>query len=110
MSQGNNVKNIKKTSNPYAEKGRKGIKKGNPGRPKGAKDKFNRDLKDAFLNAFFDKDGIGGAGGIKKLLKNSNRNKLAFLNMIAKMLPSNIDVDHSGQIDSKLTIEVVETK
>ena len=79
------------------------------GRPKGSKNKFTN-LKEEYLKAFYDEDGIGGAEGIKKLMKNNPRNKMAFLQMIAKMLPSNIDVDHSGQIDTKITIEVVETK
>ena len=85
------------------------FKRGNPGKPRGAKDKFTN-LKEEFLAAFYDKDGIGGAEGIKELMRNNKRNKMIFLQMIAKMLPSNLDVEHSGQIDSKLTIEVVETK
>ena len=68
------------------------------GRPKGSKNKFTRDVKEAFLQAFFDKDGIGGAEGIKKLIKQSTKNKMTFLQMISKMLPSNIDVDHKGML------------
>ena len=71
---------------------------GNPnGRPKGSKDKFT-DLKEEFLKAFYDEDGIGGAKGIKELLKNSPRNKMVFLQMITKMLPSNVDTEVSGDI------------
>jgi len=80
---------------------------GNPnGRPKGSKDKFT-DLKEEFLKAFYDKDGIGGAEGIKELLKNSPRNKMVFLQMISKMLPSNVDTDVSGDIG--ITIKKVLT-
>ena len=75
---------------------------GNPeGRPRGAKDKFT-DLKDEFLKAFYDEDGIGGAVGIKELLRNSPRNKIVFLQMISKMLPSNVDVEHSGDVIIKV--------
>ena len=73
------------------------FKRGNPGKPKGAKNKFT-DLKDEFLKAFYGEDGIGGADGIKELLRNSPRNKIVFLQMIAKMLPSNVDADISGDI------------
>jgi len=101
------MNNSVKNGNNRDSKGR--FLRGNSGRPKGAKDKFTS-LKEEFLKAFYDEDGIGGAEGIKELMKGSIRNKMIFLQMIAKMLPSNLDVEHSGQIDSKLTIEVVETK
>ena len=101
------MNNSVKNGNNRDSKGR--FLRGNSGRPKGAKDKFTS-LKEEFLKAFYDEDGIGGAEGIKELMKGSTRNKMIFLQMIAKMLPSNLDVEHSGQIDSKLTIEVVETK
>lgn len=74
---------------------------GNSGRPKGAKDKFTN-LKEEFLKAFYDEDGIGGAEGIKKLMRNNTRNKLVFLQMIAKMLPSNLNV--SGDMNINMTI------
>jgi len=75
---------------------------GNPeGRPKGSVNKFTS-LKDEFLKAFIDEDGIGGAEGIKELMKGSVRNKLAFLQMIAKMLPSNV----VEEIQGKLEVEI----
>lgn len=77
---------------------------GNPnGRRKGSKNKFTN-LKEEFLKAFYDEDGIGGAEGIKKLLKSSARNKMAYLQLIAKMLPSNISMEHSGEIDHAVFI------
>lgn len=80
---------------------------GNPnGRPRGSENKFT-DLKDEFLKAFYDEDGIGGAEGIKKLIKDSPRNKIVFLQMITRMLPSNVDADVSGDIS--VTIKKVLT-
>ena len=68
-------------------------KSGNPnGRPKGAKDKFTN-LKEEFLKTFHDEDGIDGAKGMKELIKGSTKYKFIFLQMISKMLPSNVTVD-----------------
>jgi len=68
-------------------------KSGNPnGRPKGTKNKFTS-LKEEFLKTFHDEDGIDGARGMKKLIKDSARNKFIFLQLISKMLPSNVTVD-----------------
>ena len=68
-------------------------KSGNPkGREKGSKNKFTS-LKDEFLKTFHDDDGIGGAEGMKKLIKGSTRYKFILLQMISKMLPSNVTVD-----------------
>ena len=81
------------------------FKRGHPkkgGKKKGTPNKFT-DLKNEFLKAFYDKDGIGGAKGIKELIKSSPRNKMVFLQMISKMLPSNINADVSG--DLGLTIK-----
>ena len=93
---------VKKIENKQKD-GRHKLTGPGPGRPKGSKNKFTS-LKEEFLKAFRDEDGIGGAEGIKKLLKGNNRNKLAFLQMIAKMLPSSLDVEHSGQVDHAVFI------
>lgn len=88
---------VKKTDNKQKD-GRHKLTEAGPGRPKGSTNKFT-DLKSEFLKAFHDKDGIGGAEGIKKLMKNSTRFKLTFLQLISKMLPSSVDVEHSGEVD-----------
>lgn len=62
------------------------------GRPKGSRNKFTS-LKDEFLKAFHDDDGIKGAEGMKELIKDSTKNKFIFLQMISKMLPSNVNID-----------------
>jgi len=75
------------------------------GRPKGSKNKFTS-LKDSFLEAF---EALDGTQGLINWAKKSERNKALFYGWITKMLPSNVDVDHSGTIktDNKVTVEVV---
>jgi len=76
------------------------FKKGQPkkgGRKKGSKNKFTS-LQDEFLKAFNDEDGIGGGEGIKTIIKGNDRRKMVFLQMVTKMLPSNVDVEHSGEV------------
>lgn len=65
-----------------------------PGRPKGSQNKFTS-LKDTFLSVF---KRIGGEDELLKWVETSNRNKEVFFNWITKMLPSNIDVEHSGDV------------
>ena len=78
---------------PPPEKGKprgKPFEKGNPGRPKGAKDKFTT-LKQAFLDAFRDEE-IGGSKGMVKVFKKSDAKKIMFFKIMAGMLPRNVDV------------------
>lgn len=94
----------------FAEKGKVGFKKGNPGRPKGSQNEFTC-LKDAFINAFIR---IGGEdaiyewltpeaiqvkdkkGKVVKIIDMSSGRKEAFFKIISKMLPSDVHV--SGNI------------
>ena len=84
----------KKTRNSYTN-GNK-FKEGNPGRPKGSRDKFTS-LKDAFINAFNE---VGGERELVRLAKKSERNKAQFFQMITKMLPSSVDMDVKGRIEA----------
>ena len=73
-----------------------------PGRPKGSTNKFT-DLKQAYLDVFekIEKEGQKKEGGIKSLFEwatKNDRNQGAFYQMIARMLPSNVDADISGDI------------
>lgn len=77
------------------EKGR--FKRGNPGKPKGSKDKFT-DLKKAFLDTFekIETDGAKKNSKVKTLYAwatKNDKNQGMFYQMIAKMLPSNLDID-----------------
>ncbi len=70
---------------------------GNPnGRPKGAKDKLSKNIKDNF-EAVFDK--LGGVDGFYDWAKKNAHTQAAFYQMFSKMLPSNVDVEHSGKVD-----------
>jgi len=97
------VNKIEKTLNPYAEKGKKGIKKGNPGRPKGAKGKVTKNIKENF-EAVFEK--LGGIDGFFKWAKTNNNTKATFYQMYSKMLPSNVAMEHSSSKINPLQIIV----
>lgn len=73
--------------------------KGNPGKPKGVKDKYT-DLKKAFLEAFED------SGGVKELvawIKKNPRNRGMFYQMITKLFP--IDIKHGGKVEHDLKFD-----
>ena len=79
---------------------------GNPsGRPRGTKNKFTVDLKDAFLKAF---EKSGGVEGLTDWVNRNPRNRGMFYQTITKMLPSNILMDVDG--DLTLTIKRKITK
>jgi len=60
-----------------------------PGRPKGSVNKFTN-LKEVFLQAF---EETGGVEGLVEWIKKSPRNRGQFYTIIAKMLPSSVDVE-----------------
>ena len=100
----------KHTDNSYAkaEPGKSPrFKKGNPGRPKGAKDRISHNIKENF-EAVFEK--LGGVDGFFEWAGKNNQTQSAFYQMYSKMLPANVDMKHSGKIDNKLIIEVVKIK
>lgn len=96
-----NVKNVKKTKE-YLDKSAK-FKRGNPGRPKGSKNEFT-DLKKVFLDVFerIEKESRKKDSKINGLFdwatKNPRQQGL-FYQMIAKMLPSSLDVKGSIPIN-----------
>ena len=104
---------VKKTDNKQKD-GRHKLTGPGPGRPKGSTNKFT-DLKQAFLDVFeeIEEKSKNHTPPIKSLFKwatKNDRNQGIFYQMISKMLPTNVGVEHSGKIDGKLTIEVVKTK
>jgi len=59
------------------------------GRPKGAKDKLGRDMKEAIEEAF------ERAGGVNYLVKLSESHPTVFAALLGKILPRQVDVDVS---------------
>jgi len=81
-----------------------------PGRPKGKTNKFT-DLKKAFLDTFekIEREGGKKNSKVKTLYEwatANTKNQGMFYQMIAKMLPSNIDVDHKGRIEAVIISDV----
>lgn len=66
-----------------------GIGKGTPGpgRPKGAQNKVNAQLKDMILQA------LDGAGGVEYLQRQADESPAAFLSLIGKVLPTTLATD-----------------
>ena len=81
---------------------------GNPdGRPKGAKDKLPRSVKDKFDYLY---DEVGGNEGFKKWIMKNDHNRGVFYGWYSKMLPSNVTADVKGTIDGLFTVEVIHLK
>ena len=101
---------VKQTDNKQRD-GRHKLTGPGPGRPKGSTNKFT-DLKQAYLDVFekIEKEGRKEDGGIKTFFEwatKNDKNQGAFYQMIARMLPSNVDADVSGDIS--VTIKKVLT-
>lgn len=73
------------------------FKKGEGGRPRGAKNKTTVALKEMVLQA------LERAGGIRYLKKQAKENPSAFLTLVGKVLPLQIGPD--GNSSGKLVIE-----
>ena len=100
----------KNTQNTYAEikQGKRPkFKQGNPGKPKGSANKFT-DLKQAYLDVFdqIEKKSLEKESAIKSFFQwatKNDKNQGMFYQMVAKMLPTNADLDIKG--DLGLTIK-----
>ena len=92
------VKQSKKKANPASRLPIPG-----PGRPKGSKDKISRNIKNNFETVF---EKLGGIDGFYTWAKKPG-NQGHFYQMYSKMLPSNTDVDVSG--DLKVVVENIIT-
>lgn len=83
------------------KKFQKGDKKPpNSGRKKGTPNKFTT-LKKAFLDAFED-ERIDGKEGLVEVYSKNDQRKMEFFKLLSKMLPSNVDVDLSGDVKVKI--------
>ena len=100
-------KPVKKTEKKQ-NRGNPNLPKPGPGRPKGCQNKLTKNIKDNFETVF---EKLGGIDGFYTWAKKPG-NQGHFYQMYSKMLPSNVDVDHSGGIktDSEMTIKVVKVE
>jgi len=71
-----------------------------PGRPKGAKDKVARTVKENIEETF---QKLGGVEGLVKWAEKSNRNREKVYDWYFSMLPKNVDANVAG--DLALTIK-----
>lgn len=81
--------------------------KASEGRPKGAKDRISKNIKDNF-EAVFKK--LGGIDGFYDWAKKNLRTQGTFYQMYSKMLPSNIGVEHSGNVHITVITAVPRSK
>ena len=77
------------------------FKKGDPkppnsGRKKGVKNKLTIDVQQTAFEIF---EKLGGIEGACKYFESSKQAKGQFYNIFYKMLPSNVDVKHGGEIE-----------
>lgn len=92
--------------NENAKKKRKPGKGGvvlpdSPGRPKGSKNKLGQEVKAMVFNALYN------AGGEEYLTGQARENPQAFLTLLGKCLPKDVDVDHGGNVTVTLRREVL---
>lgn len=66
------------------------------GRPKGSVNKTTAALKDMILDA------LGNKGGIEYLERQADANPTAFLTLVGKVLPLQVNAEHSGAVAIKV--------
>lgn len=78
---------VKQTAKNVIGKGKPG-----PGRPKGVPNKTTKAVKDMILQALANK------GGVKYLEVQAEKNPTAFLTLVGKVLPLDVNANVQGQI------------
>lgn len=69
------------------------FEKGNPGRPKGSKNKYSSEIKEAIRNAL---DAAHPDGMVGYFIQQAQENPQSFLPLVGKLLPS--EIDHGGEV------------
>ena len=69
--------------------------KAGQGRPKGVPNKVTSDLKEMILGA------LAAQGGVKYLIRQSDENPAAFLTLVGKIIPKEVDATIAGQVTIK---------
>lgn len=62
------------------------------GRPKGAVNKSTKLLKDMILQA------LDNSGGVDYLMEQASANPTAFMTLVGKVLPLQVNAEHSGDV------------
>lgn len=83
--------------------GRPTPKRGNAGkgRPKGASNKVTREIKEMVLQA------LDEAGGVEYLKTQAVVSPTAFLGLVGKVLPLQVNADHSGKVHHEVIRRIV---
>ena len=71
-----------------------------PGRPKGSVPKTVKTIRDAVLQAF---DQVGGAEYLAKLAQGTQSDRAAFVGLVSKVLPTQINANVEGGIQVQLS-------
>ena len=74
------------------------------GRPKGAKNKFTKDLKTAYLEAFERR------GGVRGLLDWAEKSPDVFYSQISRMLPKDLQINSENQLVINVISAIPEPK
>lgn len=82
-----------------AEKTRVGDGTAGPGRPKNVRNKLTN-LRDAVLEAF---DTVGGAAYLAKLANGTSSDRAAFVGLVSKVLPTQINANVEGGVQVQLS-------
>lgn len=62
------------------------------GRPKGAVNKVNKDIKEMILGA------LDSAGGLSYLARQAEENPSAFMALVGRVIPKDVNVDQKGNV------------
>lgn len=75
------------------------VKPNTRGRPKGSPNKTTAAVKDMILTA------LDNAGGIDYLVSQASANPTAFLTLVGKVLPLQVDAAHTGEIVARVVFK-----
>lgn len=73
-----------------------------PGRPKGSVNKTTAALKDMILQAL---DGADPEGSVEYLKKQATANPTAFLSLVGKVLPLDVNANHGGKVIAEVVFK-----
>lgn len=80
--------------------------KGNPGKPKGAENKLNKEVKQMILDA------LEQAGGVSYLVEQAKEKPVAFMTLVGKVLPLQVNGpgENGEHLFQKIVREIVDPK